>query len=259
MTTNLSKYKSDLDRLIYDGRMLIAGLYNELNDKSLLSAVVDQEDIDFIKENKLATFSDKYQKWYSEAYVVIEQLLVSRKEDFQKYYKISKGEYGLYLSRYLVESEGYDFSRSGETYFKLFQQQYLILKSVARRLESSLYDIKQVLQADVFDSEIDSAKELLNKGFNRAAGAICGVVIEKHLSEVCNQHQIKVSKKRPTIADYNELLKQNGIIDIHVWRNIQYLADIRNMCDHYNKVNEPTINDIDELIKGTNKILKTIL
>ena len=111
--------------------------------------------------------------------------------------------------------------------------------------------------ADVFDSEIDSARELCKKGFYRAAGAICGVVIEKHLSEVCTQRQIKVSKKHPVINDYNELLKSNNVIDIPTWRNIQRLADLRNMCDHHKDI-EPTKDNIEELIAGTDKIIKTI-
>ena len=141
--------------------------------------------------------------------------------------------------------------------FSKFEQQYYIVKSLKHRFDSSLYDIKQLLQADVFDSEIDSAKELCKKGFYRAAGAICGVVIEKHLSEVCTQHQIKVTKKNPGINDYNELLKSNNVIDIPVWRNIQRLADLRNMCDHHKDV-EPTKDNIEELIAGTDKMLKTI-
>lgn len=46
-------------------------------------------------------------------------------------------------------------------------------------------------------------------------------------------------EKNPSINDYNELLKSNGVIDVPVWRNIQRLADIRNMCDHH-KQTEPT-------------------
>ena len=149
------------------------------------------------------------------------------------------------------------FGNTGEIYLKLYQQQFLILKAVANRFESSLYDIKQLLQADVFDSEIDCAKELCKKGFYRAAGAICGVVIEKHLDEICKRHQIKISKKNPGINDYNELLKADNIIDTSVWRNIQRLADVRNICDHH-KGTEPTKDSIEELILGTDKILKTI-
>ena len=257
METNMTKYREDIDTLIYKGRLLIAGLYNELNDDYLMSQILDATDRKFVEENSDATFSDKYQMWYSEAYALISQILPMRIVDFEAYYKKPKGVSGLSLSKYLIDTCRFDFGSTAEIYLKLYQQQYLILKAVANRFESSLYDIKQLLQADVFDSEIDSARELCKKGFYRAAGAICGVVIEKHLSEVCTQHQIKVTKKNPGINDYNELLKSNNVIDISVWRNIQRLADIRNMCDHH-KGAEPTKDNIEELIAGTDKIIKTV-
>ena len=109
----------------------------------------------------------------------------------------------------------------------------------------------------MFDSELDTARELCKKGFYRAAGAICGVVIEKHLCEVCEHHVIAVSKKNPSINDYNELLKSNNVIDVPLWRNIQRLADIRNICDHH-KQTEPTKDVIEELVAGTDKLIKTL-
>jgi hypothetical protein len=86
------------------------------------------------------------------------------------------------------------------------------------RFESSLFDIRQLVQADVFDSEL--------------AGAIAGVVLEKHLAQVCRNHNVTVSKKHPTINDFNGLLKDNNVIETPQWRLIQHLADLRNLCDH---------------------------
>lgn len=258
METNLTRYKKDLDRLIDEGHLLIAGLFNELDSPTYLREhILNVWDEVFIEQHSEMSFSDRYQIWYSEAYELIRQVLPSRLEDFASYYKKPKGVSGLDMSKYLIDTCRMDFGRADETYFRLYQQQYLILKAVANVFDSSLYDIKQLLQADVFDSEVDSARELCKKGFYRAAGAICGVVIEKHLSEVCTQRQIKVSKRHPVINDYNELLKSNNVIDISVWRNIQRLADLRNMCDHHKDV-EPTKDNIEELIAGTDKILKTI-
>ena len=51
--------------------------------------------------------------------------------------------------------------------------------------------------------------------------------------------------------------KSNNVVDIPEWRNIQRLADIRNMCDHH-KGAEPTKENIEELIAGTDKMIKTI-
>ena len=68
---------------------------------------------------------------------------------------------------------------------------------------------------------------------------------------------VNISKKAPTIADYNENLKTSSVIDIPTWRFIQLLADIRNLCDH-NKNIEPTIEQVNDLINGVEKVIKTI-
>ena len=47
-----------------------------------------------------------------------------------------------------------------------------------------------LVQADLFDNELDAAAELNDKGFRRAAGAVAGVVLEEHLETVCEQHNI---------------------------------------------------------------------
>jgi len=98
---------------------------------------------------------------------------------------------------------------------------------------------------------------LNKKGFARAAGAVVGVVLEGHLSQVCNNHNLSVKKSNPTINDYNQLLKDNNIIETPTWRLIQRLGDLRNLCDH-KKQKEPTKQEIDELIEGVDKISKTL-
>jgi hypothetical protein len=58
-----------------------------------------------------------------------------------------------------------------------------------------LFDIKQIVQADLFDSELESAKELSKNKFYRAAGAVAGVVLEKHLSQAVENHNLSLNKK----------------------------------------------------------------
>jgi len=131
------------------------------------------------------------------------------------------------------------------------------VESCEQRFESSLFDIKQVVQADLFDSELDAARELNKNKFTRGAGAIAGVVLEAHLSQVCDNHQVKITKKSPTISNLNDALKDNNVIEVPDWRFIQFLGDIRNKCDH-KKTDEPTKEDVDELITGVGKITKTL-
>lgn len=137
------------------------------------------------------------------------------------------------------------------------ERQWNILTSAQSVFNSSLMDLTEVLQADLFDSELDSAAELARHGFVRGAGAMAGVVLEKHLSHVCASHGLKSRKKHPTINDFNQLLKDGGVIDTVKWRFIQHLGDLRNLCDH-NKEREPTKDEISDLIAGVAKIIKTV-
>jgi len=258
MESNIMKYQKDLESLLDHGQLLLYGLYNELS-KTL--------EIDDELKNKIKglSFKKEYNSWYNEALAVIRQLLPDRLNDFIAYYKLDKRKeitHETYtISDYLIGiievKKGYQIVVDTKAVVFKFQQQKSIVDSLKDRFNSSLFDIKQLVQADMFDSEIDAAKELNKKGFQRAAGAICGVVIEKHLHGVCETRGIAITKKNPAINDYNELLKNNDVIDTPTWRLIQRLADLRNLCDH-NKTEEPTKENINDLIDGTDKIIKTI-
>lgn len=267
MISNLERYKKDLDRLILEGEMLLyAMLYEslpELFEKQEKEVLKAKEYKEFIK--KLPSFKQKYQSWYSEALALIKLLLPDRYSDFVRLYEKPKNRKKLEYGNYVIEDylqglfikNGFGEERIGpRAAIPQFQQQLNIVKSIQRRFESSLFDIQQLVQANLFNSEVDVAKELLENGFLRAAGAVAGVAIEKHLKQVCSNHKVKVKKKNPHISDYNDILK-NGIIDTPNWRFIQRLADIRNLCVH-KKDREPTKDEVDELIKGTEKLIKTL-
>lgn len=262
MESNLKKYQNDLESLIKKGDDLLYGLYHEFSEelRSKISKL-DKEEQERIKKS---SFRKNYNSWYNESLAIISQLMPSRYDDFISFYKQPQRkefDYGTYpISDYLIDlvcKKGDEFLVEPITIITKFEQQFSILKSIKSRFKSSLFDIKQLVQADMFDSELDAAKELNKKGFHRAAGAICGVVIEKHLHGVCETRGIAISKKNPAINDYNELLKNNDVIDTPTWRFIQRLGDIRNLCDH-NKTDEPTKENINDLIDGTDKIIKTI-
>ena len=86
---------------------------------------------------------------------------------------------------------------------------------------------------------------------------MAGVVLEKHLSQVCLVHQISIRKKKPVISDFNDHLKNNNVIEITTWRLIQHLADLRNLCDH-DKKRDPKSGEVLDLIDGVEKITKTL-
>ena len=218
-----------------------------------------------LKEHKLdlPKFDTEYETWYSEALRVVKQILPDRIDDFVKQYKNEKRKEIDFLTYSISDALlGLTTRRYGEIVAEKaaalpkLQVQLAIFKSAQKRFDSALFDIQDVLQADLFDSELDAATSLTKHGFVRAGGAVAGVVLEKHLGHVCDQHGLKSRKPHPSIADYYQLLKEAGVIDTAKWRFIQHLGDLRNLCDH-GKDREPT-KEVLEMIVGVEKVVKTV-
>lgn len=259
METNLSRYQKDLARLLKESEIIYNDLANEAKGKKGKKGELNPGQL----------FFEGYQKWYSEAYEVIRQLLPNRLNEFEKLYYGDEKRKSIDAMTYTIQDWllGVRVSADSSTGLKLyddagitfmrFQMQHAILKAASLRFESSLLDIKQLVRAELFDSEVESARELLKNGFGRAAGAVVGVVTEKHLDQVCKNHNVTISNKEPTITIYNDALKNIGVLDTPKWRFIQRIGDLRNYCDH-NKNREPTKDEVIELIDSVEKLTKTV-
>lgn len=269
MISNLDRFKSDLRSLIDRGASLCNALSYEQN-RSAFQEVAKEQFGDKTAEylEKLPNFKESYQGWYSEAKALIRQLLPDRLDDFSRLYEKPKSRKEITYENYTIEDalQGLTVTRGfnkekvvgPDAAGSRLRQQLAIVEGAQRRFESSLFDIRQLVQADLFDSEVEAAHHLLKNKFTRAAGALGGVVLEKHLGEVCTNHKVPLGKKQPTISDLNEALKSAGVIDTVQWRFLQHLGDIRNLCDH-NKRTEPTPEQVHDLLEGVSKVTKTII
>jgi hypothetical protein len=271
MASNLERYKRELAELIERGKRLHIAIQAQALPEEfgkVIRKVKGKEEADaYLKE--LPSFRDDYQAWYSEARAVVRQLLPDRLADFVRHYEKPKGRKDITFDNYRIEDflQGLHVNRVGggssekivgpDAAIPHFRQQVNILKSAERRFESSLFELRQLVQADLLDSEMDAATVLLKGGFLRAAGAVAGVVLEKHLAQVLENHSIKLAKKSPTIAELNNALKENGIIDIAQWRFVQHLGDIRNLCDHH-KATEPSKDQVTDLLAGVTKVSRSV-
>jgi hypothetical protein len=234
--TNLECYKKDLSKLIALGN----AMHLDLEIQAMKNRGKLDKRFEEAKQKIAGTFQREYQKWYTEPCAVIKQLLPERVVEFEAFYKADPKRKKVDATTYTIQDWLMGLRASphvitGEKPFDdfaavvmRFSIQLEILKSVEVRFESSLFDIRQLVQADLFDSELDAARELLKKGFLRAAGIVAGVVLEKHL-QVCDNHRIVVRKQHPTIGDFNDLLKNGNVIDVPIWRLVQRLGDLRNV------------------------------
>lgn len=198
-------------------------------------------------------FRLSYQTWYTRALAVVRQLIPERLGEFTSLYDEKGNPYaiGKYLRRMRISID-----ERNAAYMR-FLQQYQILESAQTRLDDILANIHGLVQAEILDNELDAATELWRAGHIRSAGTLAGVVLERHLAKVCSSRNLATRKKKPTLADWNDILKDANVYDTPSWRGIQRLADIRNLCAHPGD-RDPTKEEVDELIRGVERITKTI-
>ena len=238
----LAAYKENDDQLDEDTEKYFKGMLKEIPD-----------------------FKQTFQVWYSRAYRSIRTLAPERLDEFEEFYKGQKNIKQLdFFSAGMTHYLQGLITRIGlekQNYYGKFasglEAQINILTAINENLDDALYNLETEMQYGFLKSELEVAKELKKIKQLRASGAICGVVIESHLKTVCEFREIKFRKKNPAISDYNDALKKKEIIDTIVWRHITRCGDIRNLCVHA-KERDPTPDEIDDIIRGAEKVIAEV-
>jgi len=217
--------KKELNVLIKDAYDIFTAEVEkqQLQNKALSNSKTNEESKNTTKSTKKPPPITTYNAWYSKALPFVRQLVPERYKEFQDLYILEKRDLkNLSILNYTISDYllGLSVTRNGEdvintlaVFCNKLHLQYSILVGANERIDSILNDIEGVLQAELFDNELDAADNLLKNGHLRASGALAGVTIERHLGQVAENHQIKLSKKDPTIADFNQKFKDEDILD----------------------------------------------
>ena len=244
---------------------------SEIIKKELKDLLDEKQKQELIKlagnVDNIFEFGTAYQRWYSRAYKLVESLAPERLDEFVSYYRSDPKRKHFYDINYVIQDYINSYFPKQDANHKPYWDahkvvtsrilnQMQIIASLSSRVESVLQDVTGHLLAELQDSELTAAAKL-KKVSIRAAGALAGVVLERHLQQVAKNHKITIRKKDPTISDLNDPLKQKEVYDMKIWRKIQLLADIRNDCAHQ-KGKEPTDEQVDELLLGVNSVIKSV-
>jgi hypothetical protein len=206
-----------------------------------------------------------YQSWYTKALLTVRQFSPDRLEDFASQYQQPKRK-SISASTYTIHDFLHGLSVNDhlgkpifDTYsvfFARLMHQLGMLKGALNLCDSKLNDIHTTIQLELLDQDLIGARGLLKAKQFRSAGVVCGVILESHLKSVAVRRGIEI--KKSSISDLNDRLKENGAYDVSLWRLLQRLADIRNLCCH-SKERDPKADEVDDLISGTDKILKEVV
>jgi hypothetical protein len=103
--------------------------------------------------------------------------------------------------------------------------------------------VRNLIQAEIADSELDQARELLRSGYTAASAVVAGVVLETTLRSLCERHEIAVGKLDQMNAD----LVKVGQYNVLVQKRITALAAVRNSAAHGNS-SEFQVADVESMI-----------
>jgi Domain of unknown function (DUF4145) len=143
-----------------------------------------------------------------------------------------------------------------------YQNNYDTLKRVKAVFSATKEDyeggyitsVKKLVQAEVFDSELEQATELATAGYAAAAAVIAGAVLETTLRSLCDANSIEQGKLDKMNAD----LAKAGVHNVLVQKKITALAAIRNSAAH-GKSNEFTKDDVMHMIVEVNRYVSNSL
>lgn len=113
---------------------------------------------------------------------------------------------------------------------------------------------RKLTQAEVFDNEIDQAKELANNGYYQAAAVISGTVLETTLRTICVEKDIPTGKLDRMNADLAKIETYSKLTQ----KRITALADIRNNTAHGN-IQAFDAGDVNQMIFDIERIVGELL
>lgn len=160
------------------------------------------------------------------------------------------GESSHHLTSFIAaeRSKGY-----GTNYDILKQLRAVFLAAQEDFSGGYLNTVRNLVQAEVFTSELEQAEELLKSGYATAA-VITGVVLETTLRDLCSTHELE----HGSLNKMNDDLAKAGAYNATQKKRITTLAAIRNSAAH-GKPEEFTPGEVKGMIEDVERFLATTL
>lgn len=117
-----------------------------------------------------------------------------------------------------------------------------------------LNTVRNLVQAEVFGSELEQATELLSAGYALAAAVIAGVVLETTIRNLCTDHALDHGKLDKMNAD----LARAGVYNSIQQKRITAMAGIRNAAAH-GDTDKFNPGDVKGMIDDVERFLATTL
>ncbi|WP_423936061.1 DUF4145 domain-containing protein [Comamonas sp. 23] len=214
--------------------------------------------------------SDLYKQRFSEVHAQMESLLATQKNVYNEF--LGRNQIEIESTALLewkikaknllnkacgVESEHYqafeknESSGLYESNLDTLQRLKAIFMAAREDYEGGyLRSTKSLIQAEVFDSELEQAQALLDAGYKSPSAVVAGVVLETSLRELCDRHSIPHGKLDKMNAD----LAKEGVFNKLQQKRITAIADVRNSAAH-GKPDDFSEADVSDMIRDITRFV----
>lgn len=114
--------------------------------------------------------------------------------------------------------------------------------------KGALFEVRTLIEAEVFDEFLGQAEYLLQAGYYQPAAVIAGSVLEDGLRKLCGRNQITLPDK-PKLDSMNSELARQGVYNKLTQKKITSLADLRNSAAH-GKWSDFEKADVEEMLRS---------
>ncbi len=118
-----------------------------------------------------------------------------------------------------------------------------------------LFDVRQLIHAEVFDEFLEQAQHLLESGYHQPAAVVAGCILEDGLRKLCDQNNVTPSDK-PKLDTMNADLAKAGVYNKLKQKQITAFADLRNKAAH-GQWDQFTKDDVSQMIDGIRTFMES--
>ena len=179
--------------------------------------------------------SDKAHQWFTSAQNLLERVFGSTSPHYQNFSSIG--------------------GKQGLSYSPVRRGQGILTAALSDFEQGYLFDVRRLIESEVFADFLEQARELLHTGYKGPAALVAGCVIEDGLRRLCVRHDLSVPKN-PKLDFMNAELAKAGVYNKLSQKRITAIADIRNNAAH-GKWEEFTVDDVTDMIEWITRFMET--
>ena len=117
-----------------------------------------------------------------------------------------------------------------------------------------LSGIRKLVSAEIMDSLLDQAQELLENGYLGPAAVLAGCILEDHIKKICIEKEIELPDK-PKLDFMNAQLAKIEYYNKLTQKQLTALAEIRNSAAH-GKWENFKEDDVKDMVKWVSRFIE---